>query len=97
MCGWMNVIRQTLATTIFVFASSFLIHKGLRNLIIYLLLISLAISFHYSSAILLVIPIIWRFKVDWISCKKAQYMILLIAFWGNYSELINCLWERLIY
>ena len=83
MCGWMNVIRQTLATTIFVFASSFLIHKGLRNLIIYLLLISLAISFHYSSAILLVIPIIWRFKVDWISCKKAQYMILLIAFLGQ--------------
>lgn len=83
MCGWMNVIRQTLATTIFVFASSFLVHKGLRNLIIYLLLVILAITFHYSAVILLALPIVWRLKVDWIPFTKLQYLILTIAFLGQ--------------
>lgn len=83
MCGWMNIIRQTLAATIFVFASSFLVYRGLRNIIIYLLLILLAVSFHYSAVILFVLPLIWSFKVDWISSRRPQYIILIIAFLGQ--------------
>ena len=79
MVGWMNVMRHYIAISLFVFATSILSKRNLKSIILYYVLISLAISFHYSSLLLLFIPI-FLIRKSWFNNIKIQCGVVIVFF-----------------
>lgn len=83
--GWMNGIRQSIATCIFIYSIQY-IEK--RKLIKFLLCILLAISFHKSAIILIPAYLIFRydiFKIRWL--QWGIYIFAIIIYYTSFDFL----------
>lgn len=92
MMGWMNILRHFISINIFVFATSILAERNLKDIVKYYVLVLLAVMFHSSALILVVIPL-YLIKKSWFNNINIQCLLIIIFFFmqlvGVNASLLN--------
>jgi hypothetical protein len=93
-----ETIRQSLAVAVFLMSIRFLEHK---KYVKYYIFAIIAFLFHYSSIVVFIIPLILKFRINWVSCVFFVVLLAIGAYvrikFGAILNLLGTLYEPILH